>query len=375
MRCIGTGVVVAGQPDTNRSSCAFPGICVLPGGRWICDFRAAPTKKGTVGQRALLLWSDDEGGTWCESVAPFTPPPIDGRPGLFRKATATSLGADRVMATLCWVDHSDPMLPFFNEETEGLLDTRIFHAASEDRGETWSAPVLMDTSPYHVPTPITGPAIVLPDGALACQFELNKHYRDTNVWRHSSVMMFSADGGTSWPEHVVVSNDPDNRIFYWDQRPGLLADGRILDVFWTYDNVAGEYLNIHGRESFDCGRTWSDLWQTDVPGQPAPPVSLPDGRVAMVYVDRTDVPTIKVRASGDGGRTWPEATEVVIDRAVVERQTRDKRVMQDAWAEMGEFSLGLPDTALLPDGDLLVVYYAGPRTDLTDVRWARVRAD
>jgi len=49
--------------------------------------------------------------------------------------------------------------------------------------------------------------------------------------------------------------------------------------------------------------------------------------------------------------------------------------MQDAWAEMGAFSIGLPATAPLPNGDVLVVYYAGPLTDLTDVRWARVRAD
>ncbi len=47
--------------------------------------------------------------------------------------------------------------------------------------------------------------------------------------------------------------------------------------------------------------------------------------------------------------------------------------MQDAWAEMGAYSLGLPTTALLPDGDVLVVFYAGPNSDQTDIRWVRVR--
>ena len=47
--------------------------------------------------------------------------------------------------------------------------------------------------------------------------------------------------------------------------------------------------------------------------------------------------------------------------------------MQDAWTEMGAFSVGLPATARLAEGDVLVVYYAGPETDLTDVRWARVQ--
>jgi len=47
--------------------------------------------------------------------------------------------------------------------------------------------------------------------------------------------------------------------------------------------------------------------------------------------------------------------------------------MQDAWAEMAKFSIGLPSTAFLQNGDILVVYYAGPETDQTDIHWARVR--
>ena len=47
--------------------------------------------------------------------------------------------------------------------------------------------------------------------------------------------------------------------------------------------------------------------------------------------------------------------------------------MADAWTEMGKFSVGLPATAALPDGDVLVVYYAGRETDRTDIEWARLR--
>ncbi|MBN1342733.1 MAG: exo-alpha-sialidase [Phycisphaerae bacterium] len=373
MRLVASGIVCPGRQGTARSSCAFANIAVLPNGRWLCGFRGGPTKTQTVGQHVLLTCSDDEGRSWSPPVSPFVPPPVEGRPGLFRAAVPTALPDGRVLLTLCWVDHSDPSLPFFNEQTEGLLDTRLFHAWSTDNGETWSEPVLMDTTPYNVPTPVTGPVLVLRNGELACQFELNKHYNDTSTWRHSSVLMFSGDGGTSWPGHVVVSNDPANRFFYWDQRPGVLADGRILDVFWTYDNQAAAYLNIHARESVDHGRTWSEMWVTNVPGQPAQPVSLADGRIAMVYVDRTGRPTIKVRASDDGGHTFPAETEVVIASADVERQTTAKQIMQDAWAEMEAFSLGLPATTPLPNGDVLVVYYAGPETDVTDVRWARLR--
>jgi hypothetical protein len=286
----------------------------------------------------------------------------------------TPLGEGRLVAALCWVDHCDPSLPFFNEATEGLLDTRIFLARSEDAGATWSKPERMDTTPFRCPTPITGPVLVLASGELACQFETNKHYHDPAPWQHASVIIFSRDGGKSWPEHSVVASDPQKRVFWWDQRPAVLPGGRILDLFWTYDRQAAAYLNIHARESTDHGRTWSDMWDTGVPGQPAPPVPLPDGTLGMVYVDRTAAPVIKMRASRDGGRTWPDNSEVVIHEASVPSQTWNKRSMQDAWAEMGKFSVGLPATAVARNGDILVVYYSGPATDQTDILWARARA-
>ena len=372
---VGSDTVFLGVKNTDHQSCAFPGICVLPNGRWICSCRAAPAKKGTVGQHVLLSWSDDDGQSWCKPFNPFMPPHVADKPGLFRGAYLTAMGEHRVLATLSWVDHSDPSLPFFNEETEGLLDTRIFFAKSEDDGETWSEPEIMDTSPFHVPTPFTGPVLRLSNGDSACQFELNKHYYDPSVWQHSSVLMFSKDEGKTWVGHAITSNDPENRIFYWDQRPGVLANGRIMDLFWTYDNQATVYLSIHARESLDNGHTWSELWDTGVPGQPAPPVSLLDGRIAMVYVDRTGPPVIKMRISSDRGHTWPDNTEIVLHQTSPGSQTWKKKSMQDAWAEMGKFSMGLPTTTLLENGDILVVYYSGPHTDQTDIKWVRIRTN
>jgi hypothetical protein len=186
--------------------------------------------------------------------------------------------------------------------------------------------------------------------------------------------MYSKDGGRSWPEHTLVTSDPENRIFYWDQRPSVLPDGRILDLFWTFDRERAVYRNIHARESRDHGRTSSQIWDTGVPGQPAPPVPLTDGTIGLVYVDRSGAPQIRMRASKDGGRTWPEESQIVLAQPALATQTREKHTMQDAWAEMADFSLGLPATALARNGDAVVVYYAGPSTDQTDVKWIRVRA-
>lgn len=369
MRIIHRGIVFPSRPDSDQQSCAFPQVAVLPGGRWLVGCRCACTKGGKEGQHVRLALSDDDGATWC-AITPFTAPKLDGKPGQFRALGLTALGGARVLATLYWVDHSDPSLPFFNEQTEGLLDSRIMLAESADGGETWTAPALLDTTPFTVPTPITGPVLLLPDGEWVCQFETNKPYDDESTWVHRSVLIFSRDGGRTWPRHSIVTEDP--RIFYWDQRPQVLPDGRIVDLFWTYDNGAATYLNIHARASTDGGRTWSALWDTGVPGQPAPVAPLGDGRLAMVYVDRTGAPAIRCRISADGGRTWPTESTQTLYESVLPSQTVRKDGMADAWAEMGKFSVGLPATASLPNGDLLVVYYAGADTDHTSVEWARM---
>ncbi len=373
MELMGRGTVFPSVANTDRQSCAFPQVAVLPTGRWLAGCRAACSKGGNEGQHVLLAASDDEGETWSPAVTPFVAPVLDRRPGQFRALALTALGGPNVLATLYWVDNSDPTLPFFNEQTEGLLDSRIMFAESTDGGETWTEPALMDTSPFNVPTPITGPVLLLPGGERICQFETNKPYYDTTKWIHRSVLMFSHDGGATWPRHSVVTRDP--RIFYWDQRAQVLPDGRIVDLFWTYDNEAAKYLNIHACESADGGRTWSALWDTGVPGQPAPLVALADARMVMVYVDRTGAPAIRCRASTDQGRTWPADLTLTLYESLSTSQTVKKDGMADAWSEMGKFSVGLPATATLPDGDFLTVYYAGESTDCTSVEWIRVRGD
>ena len=70
---IDRGVVYPGGSSGTRQSCCFPGVCVLPGGRWVVSFRAASTKEGMHDQHLLITWSDDEGQNWSEPIEPFSP--------------------------------------------------------------------------------------------------------------------------------------------------------------------------------------------------------------------------------------------------------------------------------------------------------------
>lgn len=367
------GEIFTGQPGGPFSSATFPMACVSRSGRWLCAFRAAPAKAPLAGQHVLLTWSDDCGKTWRQPFAPFSPPELNGRPGLFRFAGLTRLHGGRLMAALSWVDHSEPGAPYFNEATEGLLDTRVFLSVSADDGVTWTKPAPAETAPFNnVPTPLTGPIVRFEDDELCCPIEINKPYNDTAPWAHRSVLFFSTDGGASWPRHCVVTEDPENRVFYWDQRISLLPDGRLFNAFWTYDRADNRYLNIHTCFSDDRGRSWTALRDSGVAGQPGPVFALEDGELVMPVVDRNGPTRITVRRSEDNGTTWPDANTLTVYEAAGGAQSRDKASMQDAWAEMSAFSAGLPHVASLPGGGGVLVYYAGDSTDHTGIRWAKI---
>lgn len=372
MHLIDEGVVFASRPKSDAANACFPWVCVLETGRWLAGFRLAPAKSSRF-SRAVLSWSEDQGRTWSTPREPFAPMKVGGRVGVWRAAAPTPLGGQRVLVVLAWEDYSEPFKPMFNEATEGLVDMKLFWAISEDGGCTFSKPRRLHVGRYDaVPTPITGPAVVLPDGRWVASFEVNKHYDEPEPWQHRSSLAFSANQGRSWGGVVDVHTDPQRRIFCWDQRLAPMHDGSLLDLFWTYDQQQASYLNIQARASSDGGKTWGELWDTGVPGQPARPVSLPDGRVVLVYVDRTQSPVIRAQLSRDGGRTFDPASTILVHERSVRPQTWQKGTMQDAWAEMSEYSIGLPDAVALPDGTVLTTFYSGDRADHTDLRWARI---
>ena len=80
-----------------------------------------------------------------------------------------------------------------------------------------------------------------------------------------------------------------------------------------------------------------------------------------------------MRLSGDGGDSWPESTEISLHQSDLSSQTRDKKSLQDTWTELEQYSLGLPQPALLANGRILVVFYAGSSNELTSILWAVVK--
>ena len=355
MKIVSKGIITKPMDIENFNSNTFPCIVRLPSGRWLGSFKASEKKGDCDFIHAVITWSDDEGETWVTPFEPVKLPHIKEMPGQSRVLYFLPLGGKKVLMVVNWVDSSDVSKPYYNPENESLKDTRIFFCFSEDEGETWSTPELMDTKPITDPTPLTGAPIMLKDGTVICQFEINKHEWDTTKWVHKSAM--------------IVTEAPD--MYYWDQRPNVLQDGNtILDFFWTLDGKKQKYLNIHARESLDGGESWEEIWDTGVYGQPGQPVDLEDGRIATIEIDRSIRPIITVRTSRDHGRSYEEF--LVIYDSSLNKQDSKNINMNDAWYEMARFSVGHPTLLFLGEGEILAYYYAGNHTDRTSIEFVRI---
>lgn len=368
MKIISSGVIPTPH-NKHFNSNTFPYIQKLPSGRWLAAFKASEKKGDCDFMHAVICWSDDEGVSWSTPHEPVKLPDVNGVPGQSRTAYFLPLGATKALMVLNWVDCSDVVSPYYNPADETLKDTRIFYCFSEDDGESWSVPELITIEGVEAPVPLTGPPLLLKNSTVLCQFEINKAVGDTNEWIHRSAFVFSYDGGKSWKDYIAVTGEKN--MYHWDQRPQVLVDGMsVIDFFWTLDGVANQYRNIHARLSNDGGKTWGDMWDTGIYGQPGQPAVLGDGRLATIDIDRSVKPVITVRISNN--ISYSQEESLIIYEAQLGSQDSREMSMNDAWKEMVNFSVGHPGLILLGENELLAFYYSGNSPDLTNIGFTRI---
>lgn len=371
MKLVSHNVIYRGSRNSSAASCCFPAITRLPSGTMVSTWRIGSRKDSSDGK--LLISRSNDGGNLWSAAEEFPLGPYTALAGEAHYGALTTLGPDHLLATVMWFDRSSPELPLFHPQTEGLLPTSTLFCESRDGGRTWDDYRELDHMPYDSPMPVTGPVLVLADGRLACQFEVNKNYESLEPWRHAAAWKISSDGGKTWPDCVEVAHDPTLRFMYWDARYAVRADGFCLAAFWTYDRQRQRDATIHLCHSLDYGRTWSRPRDTGIVGQICQPLIQSDGRLLLIYVDRFVTRSIRAVLSDDLGGTFHSDT-VVYQHSVPQQERGEGSSAVNYLQEMDVWTFGRVEGVAEPDGRVSVVFYAGD-SSATSIYWAQLSTD
>jgi hypothetical protein len=368
MQIISSGVLSRSEAATARANLTFPNFVTLSNGDVLANWRAGSSKDG-VDEHLEFSRSTDGGTTWSEPFSPIQAPRMEEVGGTLKIGYLTEITSGRLMGVFMWVDRETyPGHGSFNADTEGCLPTRMLLAESDDFGASWSAARDVPMPEEIGPPSLTNPLIVLADGTLVLSVESNKTYHDAGTWFQRVVIFHSSDQGRTWGEPAVAGFDPSGRIRNWDQRLGMAPDGRLGAFLWTFDSHTDSYLNIHRRTSADGGHTWSQAEDLGFTDQAAHPAILPDGRVVFPWVDRFNTHSIRARLAPAIDAAFDPNSELVVYE---HRDPNAGEAQADGALGLSVWSFGLPYADLLPNGDVLVVYYAGSEAAM-DIHWARL---
>ncbi len=375
MRLVASGTVFDTRtaPANERSASGTSAFLASDGTLYV-TFRLGTERESGDGHAAVMA-SRDVGETWEIRHLGIAQRWLEGTEGEIRSFKLAELAPGELTGSVLWTDRSDPTKPWVNQTTQGLLPMRNYHTTSRDGGITWSTPRVIDLP--HPSSSATGPLLRLPGGRLAQPFEHWKDYDDPVVGRPRALLRFSGDNGNTWTDEAIVAADPDNRIYYWDQRLAQHPDtGQIVAMFWTFDRVANNDIQIHIAWGSPDGRTWTQPTPTTLDGQHCQPVALGGDLLAAAYSHRRNPPGVRLALSRDFGRTWDANDEIEVygSGAGEEPSATGAASTRDYWNAMGAWQFGHPRAIALPGGEVFVVFYAGVGATRS-ARWARVAVE
>lgn len=258
-------------------------------------------------------------GVWLQRYTggqPSGPPTEVAGPDAFHARFAVD--GDRVLVTWVQTTSATPLLRL------GIAPgpNPVVLATSTDGGRTFGQPVALSAEGQLVvqPTVVTGVGGEVVVGALDLGEDVldyeSRHEGQggdpyEGPWR---VVTWTSDGeGGPFTSSVVADVVPPQRIYVdvGSPAPGFAVDPDSGRLYATWDSGRGDERDVYVASSDDAGVTWQPA--NRIPrdkSQSLPAVAVaPDGRVDVVFYDRskdpTDVLTEAVLASSwDGGRSF-----------------------------------------------------------------------
>lgn len=342
------GFVSRRLPNEAAPVTAGPRAVVTQDGDVVCSYMAQ-SALGVNDFVPMLSRSTDNGITW-QDEGPIWPH-LSETQSIFGSISRAPTGSLLMYGISTPIDRPGEL--FWSDEIQGMKQNGLFWAVSHDCGKSW-------TDPQAIPLPIPGAAeapgslCVTRDGRwVACYAPYKTFDADLVVDCGQIVCIFSDDEGKTWRHnsmHRFVEEESGGAEAWVIE----LSDGRLLGTSWHVDNSNQQDYPNAWSLSDDGGGTWTPTESTGIIGQSTALTALPDGSALFVY---------NQRKHGEVG-VWmaqvrPTRTDfgVLTNQIVWRAETATQTNTSGSHVQWCDFSFGEPAVTVLPDGNLLVVFW------------------
>jgi hypothetical protein len=337
-------------------TCAYPLTTCCEDGAIVCVYRRGREKHSYDGI-LLSQRSTDLGQTFADPVVLFDGqgrnPPLAAISG-----GLCQCGDGSLLAVFGAVEVTRPEKYVFSEE--GFTQRHLFVTArSTDGGCSWEPWAQVDERALGKHLGPTSNPLLLAGGRLFIPGE--RHHQEGQVGLCAS---FSDDHGRTLEPVQDCLVDASAELSLCDARYAIFGDGQVLAMIWAFRQDDERTVEVRRSLSNDHGRTWSPPLPVGHLGQITTPLVLSGDAVLAASNYRWPPQGIRLWISRDRGVEWPVEDSVQMWDAGEKRMlaralpVAERRSGDGVWNALPDFTFGTPDLTSLPDGTVLLTYYA-----------------
>lgn len=355
--------VISSFPQDFLGYFGWPTLCRMEDGMLVVGASGLRNAHVCPMGRNIICTSRDDGRTWT-SPQVANDSPLDDR-----DTGAVPLGGDKLLLSWFTTDNrknedraSGAQLERWREAFARITEENAkrwvgaWICTSDDRGESWHAPVRVPLTAPH------GPIRRRRGDLLYFGKQFLTAMQGFSAGEGGIAAMRSTDEGQTWEKLGTVplcANTVEGS--YHEPHVAELPDGRLVGLIRLEDAPAGPKLEESGMVHFsmvqttseDGGRTWTPGEPLGFHGCPPHLVHHSSGVLVCTYGRRLEPYGERAMISHDGGASW-----------------RYDYILRDDGPDR---DLGYPSTVELGDGSLLTAYYQKPESsqDKCSLLWTR----